>query len=443
MRGILILLMIMGTTVRVSAQEKSSFSLEDCINYALSNNEQLKIKQLDREVAEAEIRKTISVGLPQASLEGNLNYNYEVQQALIPSFTDPSKDTTFAFTQKYDGKVDLTIDQLIFDAAYLVGLQATKIYRELSTKEHIKLQIDVVEAVSKAYYNILIAEKRLELVEKNMSRLDTLLRETAQMYEVGFAEKVDVDRIRVNYNNLRVEHSKSKELKDISRKLLNFQMGMDLNRSIELTTEDFEDVDIVVPAISTENFDYNQRIEFSQLETNKNLTFLDMKNNQAQYFPKITAQFGYGWNTAAMRSSQLFESNRWLDNGVVGLTASLPIFDGFLKNNKIQQNKLQIKQIENQMSFMKKSIDLEIEQSRISLNSQLEMLKVQKQNMELAQEVYNISKIKYQEGVGSNIEIINADTSLKEAQTNYLNSLYQAITSKIELKKALGIFYNN
>ena len=447
MRLILILLMIIGTSVGVQAQERTSLSLEDCINYALGNNEQLKIKQLDKEIAEAEVRKTISMGLPQANVNGGLNYNFEPQKSLIDISTfDPSvpagTEQEVSFAQNYDGNVGLSVDQLLFDGSYFVGLQAARTYRELSTKEHVKSQIDIVEAVSKAYYNALIAEEQLELLEKNIGRLDTLLNETRQMYEAGFAEKLDVDRIRVNYNNLKVDFSRASQLKDISRKLLKFQMGMDLNQPVELTAS-LEEVEVAVPAIPTDNFDYNRRIEYSQLQTNMSLAYLDMKNNKVQYLPKLYARFGYGWNTAASSGSDLFVSRRWLDNGVLGVTASIPIFDGFLKSNKIQQNKLQVKQIENQMSFVKKNIDLEIEQSQISLSSQIEMLEVQKQNMELAQEVYDISKIKYQEGVGSNLEVINADASLKEAQTNYLNALYQAITSQIELKKALGTLYNN
>ncbi len=439
--------MIIGTSMGVRAQERVSLSLDDCISYALGNNEQLKIKQLDKEIADAEVRKTISLGLPQANVNGGLNYNYEPQKSLIDISTfDPSvpagTEQEVSFVQNYDGNVGLSVDQLLFDGSYFVGLQAARTYRELSTKEHIKSQIDIVEAVSKAYYNALIAEEQLELLEKNIGRLDTLLNETREMYEAGFAEKVDVDRIRVNYNNLRVELSRTSQLKDISRKLLKFQMGMDLNQPIELA-EQLEEVKIENPVTPANEFDYGQRIEFSQLQTNQSLALLDMKNNKVQYLPKLYAHFGYGWNTAAARGSQFFESRRWLDNGVIGVTASVPIFDGFLKSNKIQQNRLQVKQIENQMSFLKKNIDLEIEQSQISLTSQVEMLEVQKQNMELAQEVYDISKVKYQEGVGSNLEVINADASLKEAQTNYLNALYQAITSQIELKKALGTLYKN
>ncbi|WP_425391222.1 TolC family protein [Ekhidna sp.] len=449
MRGLLSLLLIaMGTVLTVDAQERLDLTLDDCIKYALENNEQVKIKQLDREIAEAEVRKTISMGLPQANVNGGLNYNFEPQKSLLDPASFPgggggtTEDIEVSFQQKYDGNIGLGVDQLIFDGSYFVGLQAAKTYKELSTKEFQKSKIDIVEAVSKAYFNALIAEEQLELLEKNINRLDTLLNETREMYEAGFAEKVDVDRIRVNYNNLRVELSRSQQLKDISRKLLKFQMGLDLRQPIELL-EDLEEVEVNTPVVPSQNFEYNQRIEYSQLQTNRNLAYLDMKNNKVQYLPKLYARFGYGWNTAAASGSDLFVSRRWLDNGAIGITASIPIFDGFLKSNKIQQNRLQVKQIENQMSYLEKSIDLEIEQSQISLNSQLETLEVQKQNVELAQEVYDISKIKYQEGVGSNLEVIDADASLKEAQTNYLNALYQAITSQIELKKALGTLYKN
>lgn len=447
MRKLILLLLISMALPRAFAQESQSLSLDDCIQYALENNEILKNRQLDKEIADAEVRKTVSMGLPQATVNGGLNYNFEPQKSLIDISTfDPSvpegTEQEVSFAQSYDGNLGLSVRQLLFDGSYFVGLQAARTYRELSSKEHVKSQIDVVEAVSKAYYNALITQEQLELLERNLSRLDTLLHETQQMYEAGFAEKLDVDRLRVSYNNLKVEKSKLAQFQLISRKLLKFQMGMDLNQAIELN-QNLEDVEVGLLDGAKSTFDYNNRIEFSQLTTNQNLTLLDMKNNKSQYLPKLYAQFGYGWNTATAEGSKLFEGDRWLNNGVIGITASVPIFDGFLKRNKIQQNKLQLKQIENQMTSTRKGIDLEIEQSSIGLSSQLETLDVQKQNVALAQEVYDVTKIKYQEGVGSNLEVINADADLKEAQTNYLNSLFEAITSQIELKKALGILYNN
>lgn len=447
MRGTLLILFIASTFQGVLAQQGAPMSLENCISYALENNEQVRIKRLDKDIADAEVRKTISLGLPQANVNTGLNYNFSPQKSLIDISTlDPTvpagTEQEVSFAQNYDGNFGLSVDQLIFDGSYFVGLQASRTYRELSSKEHLKTQIDIVEAVSKAYYNALITEEQLKLLDINIRRIDTLLFETSQMYEAGFAEKVDVDRIRVNYNNLRVDQSKLRQLKDLSRKLLKFQMGMDLNQPI-LLTENLEEVSVQIPALPVSDFDYSGRIEFSQLLTNESLTYLDMKNNRVQYLPKLNAAFGYGWNTASPESAKLFRGRRWLDFGTLGVSASIPIFDGFLKSNKIQQNKIQIKQIENQKSYLKRSIDLEIEQSRINLNSQIETLEVQKQNVDLANDVYDITRTKYQEGVGSNLEVIDADASLKEAETNYLNALYEAVISQIELKKALGILYQN
>ncbi len=427
------------------AQQKLQLSLEDCINYALDNNEQIKIKEFEKYIADAEVRKIISIGLPQVMLNGDINHNFSVRKSIIDAELfggSRGEETQFSVQQAYDGNVDFSVDQLIFDGSYFVGLQTVKTFKELSTKEHIKTQIDVVEAVSKAYYNSLITGEQLKLLYINLGRLDTLLYETDQMYQSGFAEKVDVDRIRVNYNNVKVEKSKLSQLVDVGNKLLKFWMGMDLDQPIILT-EKLEDMIVETPVLPTGDFSYGYRIEFSQLETDKNLAFLEMKNNKAQYLPKFYASFIYGWNTAASGTDRLFNANRWLDFGAIGITVSVPIFDGFSQSNKIQQNKLQIGQIESQMTYLKKNIDLEIEQSQINLTSQLEMLDVRKQNLSLAQEVYDITKIKYQEGVGSNLEVINADASLKEAQTNYMNTLFEAITSQIELKKALGILYKN
>lgn len=446
-RWIIILLTITSSLFEVHAQQAVNLSLGECVTYALENNEQISIAQFEKEIADAEVRKTVSLGLPQANINSGLNYNFEPAKSLIDISTfDPTvpvgTEQEVSFAQDYDGNFGLSIDQLIFDGSYFVGLQAARTFRELSAKDHVKTKIDIVEAVSKAYYNALITQEQLDLLQTNLERLDTLLYETSKMYEAGFAEKLDVDRIRVNYNNVKVEHSRLSQLQNISVKLLKFQMGMDLNQPVILT-EKLEDVEVKVPVIPTSNFDYSQRIEFSQLLTNESLAYLDMKNNKVQYLPKLDASFGYGWNTASPESSRLFRGRRWLDYGTIGISASIPIFDGFLKSNKIQQNKLQVKQIQSQMSFLKKSIDLEIEQSQINLTSQLETLDVQKQNVDLAQDVYDVTKIKYQEGVGSNLEVIDADASLKEAQTNYLNSLFDAITSEIELKKALGILYKN
>lgn len=446
MRAIIISLIMYTSVLAAFAQDPQSLTLQECIDYALQNNEQGKITTLEKEIAAAEVRKTLAMGLPQVEINSGLNYNFEPQKSLIDISTldpnvPPGTEQEVSFAQNYDGNVGISLRQLIFDGSFFVGLQASRTYQELSKKDHIKTEIDIVESVSKAYYTVLINEERLELLQKNFQRLDTLLRDTRALNENGFAESIDVGRVRVNYNNLKVEISKLTQLLDVSRKLLKFQMGMPLEMEVELA----ETLDQLKPepTAGAVDFSYEDRIEFSQLRTNENLVRLDMKNNKVQYLPRLYANVNYGYNTAARNVDLLMQGNRWLSFGTIGLSLNIPVFDGFLKSNRIQQNKLQLKQIEASMNMIRKTIDLEVQQSGIKLNSNVEALEVQKENMELAEEIYRITQIKYREGVGSNLEVMEADAALKEAQTNYYSALFDAMIAEIELRKALGTLHTS
>lgn len=447
---LLLITMLLGSAMVVRAQENAAilkYNLEECIEYALENNQNIINKAFDKEIAETQVGETLSRGLPQVSIEGGVNYNYRVQTSLIDASNfDPSlpvgTESEIAFGQSYDGNINFKARQLIFDGSFFVGLQAARTYKELSTKDHIKTKIDVAEAVAKAYYNALVTKERLELVEANYSRLDTLLNDTEILFQNGFVEKIDVSRLKVQHNNLMVERNKLVQYAKISNDLLKFQMGMPIVNHLELTDELSNMVFQEVGA-AQDDFNYTRRIEYSQLQTNMALVNLDMKNNRVQYIPTLYANFNYGYNTATSQSDQLFKGNRWFDYGALGLSLNIPVFDGFLKNNRIQKNKIQVKQLEQSMTMAENSIDLEIRQSHINMNSAIENMNAQKENMALAQEVYDVTKIKYEEGIGSNSEVLDADTSLKESQTNYYSALFDALVAKIDLQKAYGTLLKN
>lgn len=444
----IITLLLLSTVQLAIAQDQISMSLQECIDYAMSNNTQIINADYEKQIADTQIGETLSQGLPQVNASATINYNFEPQKALFSPETfglDPNNlppgievidgDIVNSFQQPYDGNIGISASQLLFDGSFFVGLQASRTYKELSTKEHIKTQIDVVEAVSKAYYNVLVSQERLDLLEVNFQRLDTLLKETKIMYENGFAEKIDVSRLKVQYNNLKVQLDNTKEMLRVSRDLLKFQMGMPISNQLTLTDK-LKEVEFDV--LIDENFSYNERIEYSQLQTNMALVNLDMKNNKVKYLPTLYANFGYGYNTQTDQSDQWFQTNRWLSNGYLGATLSVPLFDGLLKSNKIQKNRLQVKQLEQSFDQLENSIDLEIDQAKINMNTALDKMAAQKENMELAEEIYNVTKIKYQEGVGSNLEVVEADADYEEAQTNYYNALFEALVAKVELEKAYG-----
>tara|TARA_B100000401_G_scaffold392863_1_gene300387 strand:- start:33 stop:1364 length:1332 start_codon:yes stop_codon:yes gene_type:complete len=423
--------------------QDTSLSLDECLQMALSNNENLKNSILEENVSKMTSREYLSVGFPQIQFETGLKYNFEIQKSLIdiskfmPGVPEGTEQEV-SFGQKYDGIMDLGINQMIFNGSYFVGLAASKALIELSEKQTVRTKVDIIESVNKAYYVVLNTKERLSLVNSNLDRIESLLNDTEILYENGFVEKLDVDRIKVSYNNLNAEKIKAERLYDLSLSVLKFQIGFPVNDKLSVKGS-IEDVILSVNEYDIQSFDYSDRIEHSILNTNKRLKSYDLKNNRSQFLPQIYANLSYGYNTSSSEYDLFFNSNRWKNYGTVGLQVIVPIFDGFNKRSKINRSKIVVQQVENQIKFLERSIDLQINQNYIELKNAIESLNVSKDNLVLANEVYNVSEKKYKEGVGSNLEVLDSNNALKTAQTNYYNAYYQAIISKINLEKTLGI----
>lgn len=446
---ILIFFLNIGVALSQAANDESAvLTLDECLTYAFENNDSIKNSILEQQIAKAQVGEIRSAGLPQINGSFSLSKNYIVPTTLMPAiiipeeFRDPSigpEDfVPVQFSTPYTGNASVTWEQLIFDGSYFVGLKAANTYKELSSKAAIKTKIDVAGAVTKAYYAALIAQERIVLADENFRRLDTLLRDTKIMYENGFAEKIEVSRINVQYNNAKVDREKAIRSVQLAFYLLKFQMGMPIEQLVYLE-EDIEDVQIAFNESALNEFEYSDRIEYSQLETSRNLAELDLKNNQVQYFPRLSAFVNLGANMGTNSSNEIFDfSNNWFESGAVGATLTLPIFDGLRKSYKIQQSRLTIAQLNNSFNTLENAIDLSIVQSRINLNNSMETLDSYEENMELAKEVSDVAKIKYQEGVGSNIEVVDAEIAYQQAESNYFNALYDALVAKTDLQTALG-----
>jgi len=188
-------------------------TLEESINLAIENNENLKNSYLEEKISKAITKEYLSIGLPQINFDGGVKYNHEVQKSLIdisrfmPGVPEGTEQEV-QFGQTYDGRMDLFLNQMIFNGSYFVGLSAAKELVNLSEKLTERDIIDINESVQKAYYTVLNTKKRIELVDINILRLSTLLNQTQKLFENGFVEKLDVDRIRVSYNNLKSEKIK-------------------------------------------------------------------------------------------------------------------------------------------------------------------------------------------------------------------------------------------
>ena len=444
MKRILLILLILTSFSLKSQSQK--LTLSECIDLAIENNENLKNSILEEKISKALSNEYLSIGFPQINFDGGIKYNHEVPKSLLdisrfmPGVPEGTEQEV-QFGQAYDGRVDLFVNQMIFNGSYFVGLSAAKELVKLSEKMTKRNVIDIHESVSKAYYTTLNTKSRVDLVNSNIDRLDALLKQTKSLYENGFVEKLDLDRIQVSFNNLKSEKIKADRLYDLSLAVLKFQTGISVDKKIELI-EEFNEELVTAFTFDLNEFDYSKRIEYSILQTDKNLKFYELKNNRSQYLPQVYANYNYGYNTSASQSNIFFESDRWKKFGTFGLQVIVPIFDGFLKRSRINQSKFKIEQVENQMLFLERSINLQINQSLAAYQNSKESLKIASENLVLAQDVYFASEKKYAQGVGSNLELIDSNNSLKIAQNQYYNSLYESIISIIDIKKTLGILMN-
>ena len=447
-RTITLFLICLSFGSGMAQDESGGYTLDDCIAYALDNNQDIESAELETYISKAVVGETASEGLPQINGNININNNFKVPTSFIPSeIVDPDAPPgTFVgvqFAPQYDGLANVSLSQLIFDGSYFTALKASKVFQELSKKDYIATRINVIEAVTKAYYNVLVSEEGYNLVSQNYGRLDSLLRDTKGLYESGFAEKIDVNRVQVQFNNIKVQLKNSYELYVLSYATLKFQMGMPINDPLILK-EKIADLKIGDLDTNTEAFDFTDRIEYSILQTNQRLAELDRQNNKRQYLPSLEAYASYGANTGAPTTGDLFDINdNWFGNGQFGFRMSIPVFDGFFKHYKVQQTTLKLRQIDQQFEQLENSINLEVSTSKVNYQNSVLNLDAQRENMVLAEEVYNVAKIKYEQGVGSSLEVVDSDTAYKEAQNNYYNALFDALIAKVDFEKATGQLYEH
>lgn len=436
-------LILLLSTITIYAQTSgsgSAFTLSQAIDFAVQNHVSIKNAEIDEQLAKSKVKEVVGIGLPQVNASFDIKDFLEIPTSLIPAEFFGGPPGTFIgvqFGTQWNATAGVDASQLVFDGTYLVGLQATKTFLELSKKSAERTEVDVRANVSKAYFTVLVNKERLKLLYANKSMLEKLMNDTKAFYENGFAEKIDYDRATVAYNNLTVEIQKIEKFMSLSNMLLKFQMGMD--QTTELVLADSLGAHNVDPSVIVgEKVDASKRIEFSLLETQKKLNKLNLKKERFGYLPSVVL---YGnVSASAMRNEfNIFESGyRWFPLAVVGGRIGVPIFDGLQRHQRIQQAKLTLMKTENDQLMLAQAISLEATNAQITLRNNTATLEIQKRNLALAEDVFRVARRKYEQGVGSSLEVMNAETSYKEAQTNYFNAVFETLVSQVDYQKATG-----
>ncbi|PCH67209.1 MAG: transporter [Bacteroidetes bacterium] len=423
--------------------QENSMSLDQCIQYAMKNSIPVKNADLDYQSSKYKVKETTAIGFPQINGKVDFIYNLNIQKQFMPAnIFDPSAPEDLvipiSFGLDYANNASITATQLIFDGSYIIGLKAAKTFTEFYRNIHSKSKTDVAVNVSKAYYFVLITKDRLSQLIKNEKMLQQLFNDTKVLQNNGFVESIDLKRIEINVNNLNAEIQKLRSFELIALNMLKFQMGMPIKESLELS-------DKLVAALAgiSKNEDdpvYSDRPEFKILNTQIQLNELNLQNEKIRILPSLGAFYTMGANYAANSFSDAMSFSDYQDYSMLGFSLNVPIFSSGQRKFRISQAKISVEKSQNDLSMLKSNIDLESIQSRNKLNNSLDILAVRKENMQLAEEVYNNTKLKYEQGVGSNFEVLSAQTDLKTAQTDYYAALYDVIIAKIDLDNDNGNF---
>jgi outer membrane protein len=423
-----------------------SFSLQDAINYAYEHNDSVKNAELDIKSAEYKVKETIGIGLPQINGSVTFQDYLKLPVALSPVIKDFA---TFEIDKnarvqrlpfgpiKYNNTYTIQAEQMLFSGTFIVGLQAVKVFKELSQRSLVRTRIETNVNVSKAYYQYLVNQEQIKLIDANVKQLKQQLDETTAQNKQGFVEKIDVDRLSVQYNNLVTSRENAVRALTLGNQMLKFQMGMPLEYELIPTTK-LEDVDLTkqIAENSIDTAFYRKRIEYNLLETNIKLTELDVKAKKAEFLPSLTANGAYAGNFQENHWRFLFD--KFYTFSYVGFNLNVPIFTGGQRRNQLRQLQVTVQKAKNDLHNATNGLKLAASSANITYLNSMQSLNNQKNNQKLAEEVLRVSKIKYQQGVGSSIEVSQAQTAVEQANDDYIQALYNLLVSKVDLDKAYG-----
>lgn len=423
------------------------FSLADCIEYAYEHQDSVKNAQLDVKSADYKVKETIGQGLPQ--INGSVSFqDYTRSPSTVgPDFSSfvtgkpvnakaPLVVYPFGAVQ-YNNTYTARADQLLFSGTFLVGLKAVKTYKELSQRSLTRSKIDANIAVTKAYYQVLVGDEQIRLLDANINQLKQQVTETTQSNKQGLVEKIDVDRITVQYNNLVTNRENAVRGLTLYNAMLKFQMGMPIGDELVLTDK-LEDVQLGngVADKSQDTAAYRSRIEYGLLETNKRLNELDVLAKKAEFLPTLSANGAFATVFQENQTRYLYSHN--YPFSYIGLSLNIPIFSGGQRINQLRQKQIEVQKTDNSLESARNAFTLQATSARVTFVNSLNSLDNQKRNQQLANEVLRVSRIKYTQGVGSSIEVTQAETALEQSDNDYIQALYDALINKVNLDQAYG-----
>jgi outer membrane protein len=455
-------LLVFALQMSATAQDKqaatTSFSLKQAQEYALQNNTSMKNAQLDIKMAEKKIWETKAIGLPQISASGTYTHIFVVPEVSFGGTTlisdkregertfaaVPTGNGTDSIFQNYfpgdpiklgvkdNATVNLNVSQLIFSGEYIVGLQATKVFYQISQNSLQSTMADVKESVANTYFLVLLMEQNKEILSKSLANVTKTLSDMKEMNKQGFIENTDLDQLELTVNTLENGIRSVNNQIAASYDLLKFQLGLPFENTITLTDK-LEDVLGLseIASITSKQFQVQNHITYKIMENQEAAGVLNLKRQKSAYLPSLAAFYKHTENLKKADFDFTMKD-------MAGLSLNVPIFSSGMRNVMVQQREMELEKIRNAKSNVASGLELDFFNSRNTFNSAYDQFINEKRNIELTSRIYDKTLIKYKEGMSSSMDLTNAQNQYLNAQKNYFTALYTLLVSKNKLDKLLS-----
>jgi len=443
----------MAQAVSNMSSGSKTMSLADAQLFAVQNSYNVRNAKLDVLLADEKVWETTTIGLPQISAKIQYQNIFTVPTmsfgpALV--INDGNKNNPIntaadigklyqqtppiALGVKQNATLDLTVTQLVFSGEYIVGLQAAKIYRNISDQSLKKTEEDTKLTVTKTYYLVLVAEESRTILDSSYQLIAKTAKEMEEMNRQGFVEETDVDQIHLTEANIKNTLSNVTRQVELAKRLLKFQIGMNLSDEIVLTDR-LEAIinSMQLQAVGNFSYDGTNTIDFQIVETAEKLNELSLKREQSKFLPTVAAFYRHQeqWDEPAFNFNP---------PDVLGVSIDIPLFSSGMRISRVSQAKMNLDKSRIQKQQAQQGIILDFEQTKTEFAGALDKYTTTKDNFQLARKIYNKTLVKYHEGVSSSLELITVQNQYLTSQSNYFNAISELLGSKAKLDKLLMVY---
>jgi Outer membrane protein len=414
----------------------SRITLSQCITYALANQSLIKQSLIDEEIKKRDIRIALSGWYPQLEFDADVQHYLVVPMAHYPDLSDPSAPgVSLPSTAANVSGGFFSANQTLYSSNLFFAARTSRELRNQASENTENSKINTYVDVTKAFFDVLLTEEQLNVLNEDILRLQRNYKDAYNLYQNGLTDKIDYQRTEISLSNAQAQRKTTQEALKAKYSVLKHLMGVAPEKQLTVLY-DSSKYENEILYDTTKILDYNNRIEYKLLQTTLNLQNSSISYYKWSFLPTLSAFYDYNAQYGNDQFSDLY--NKVNPSSLIGLKLTLPLFQGMNRQENLSKAKLQYQRFQLGMDYLKSEINSEYTQALSGYISNLNELKIAKNNINIAKDIFNTVKLQYDKGIKAYLEVIVSETDLRTAELNYLNILFQVLSSKMDLEKASG-----